>query len=101
MRKPTRLKYGEGRCCWGRVSDRGTQQDRRGSDDGMYAREPDATREASHGCLCSKPDTCEGAFGPREVAERSVVPVTPSNIGRGKGPQFKGNVGSRKNRRLA
>ena len=92
MREPTRLKYGEGRRCWGRESDRRTQRNRRGSDDGMYARGPSATREASRGGLCSQPNTREGAFGPREVAERPVVPKKPGNAGGGKGPQFKGSV---------
>ena len=34
----------------------------------------------------------EGQTGPYGVAERPVVLEKPSNVGRGKGPQFKVNV---------
>ena len=54
-------------------------------------------RRAQHGKpLCviwgDQPNTREGAFGRIGVAERLVVPWKPSNVGGGKGPQFKTNV---------
>ena len=38
------------------------------------------------------PDPARGV--PPGVAERPVVPLTPGNSGRGKGPQFKANARS-------
>src|SRR4051795_4749783 len=37
----------------------------------------------------SQPDAREGQAGPPGVADRPVVPRTPGNAGRGKGPEFK------------
>jgi hypothetical protein len=39
-----------------------------------------------------QPDAREGQAGPGGVADRSVVPRTPGNSGRGKGPEFKISV---------
>src|SRR6516165_3851634 len=41
-----------------------------------------------------QPDAREGEAGPPGVAERPVVPPTPGNSGRGKGPRFKVNATS-------
>src|SRR5207249_7113653 len=40
----------------------------------------------------SQPDAREGQAGLPGVAERPVVPTTPGNAGRGKGPWFKVNA---------
>src|SRR3954464_2771605 len=40
----------------------------------------------------SQPDAREGQAGPTGVADRPVVPRTPGNAGRGKGPEFKTSV---------
>src|SRR6478752_8863734 len=40
----------------------------------------------------SQPDAREGQAGPPGVADRPVVPRTPGNAGRGKGPEFKTNA---------
>jgi hypothetical protein len=53
-------------------------------------RRPDATREAP--AVIAGVDqlaTRERWAGPSGVAERSVVPTKPSNVGGGKGPQLK------------
>jgi len=39
-----------------------------------------------------QPDAREGQAGPGGVADRPVVPPTPGNAGRGKGPEFKTSV---------
>jgi len=39
-----------------------------------------------------QPDAREGQAGPGGVADRPVVPPTPGNSGRGKGPEFKTSV---------
>jgi hypothetical protein len=53
-------------------------------------RRPDATRETSSGDRTSDQlATGERWAGPREVAERLVVPTKPGNAGGGKGPQLK------------
>ena len=41
-----------------------------------------------------QPAAREGRAGPRRAAERPVVPTTPRNGGRGKGPQLKASAGS-------
>src|ERR1700751_4210485 len=41
-----------------------------------------------------QPDAREGPAGRPGVAERPVVPLTPGNSGRGKGPWFKVNATS-------
>jgi hypothetical protein len=93
MRKPTRLRNGEGRrrepSAWpgllgksGRIS-----RFRRGSGDSMHAQgeatqhgKPDAVRARD-----PQLDSREGQAGPRGVAERPVVPLKPGNAGGGKG----------------
>jgi hypothetical protein len=57
-------------------------------------RGPDATREAHDGDRPDQPATRERQAGLSGVAERPVIPVTPGNAGRGKGPQLKGDVRS-------
>ena len=68
----------------------------RGNDDGMSVHgdptqhgKPQAVRVRD-----PQPDAREGQAGPPGVAERPVVPLTPGNSGRGKGPQFKANARS-------
>jgi hypothetical protein len=39
-----------------------------------------------------RPDAREGQAGPAGVTDRLVVPPTPGNSGRGKGPEFKISV---------
>jgi hypothetical protein len=58
-------------------------------------RGPDATREAP-AVILNKDQlaTRESQAGPCGVAERSVVPMKPSNSGGGKRPQLKGNARS-------
>jgi hypothetical protein len=65
-----------------------TQRSHRGNDDGMSGLgdpkqhgKPHAVRDRD-----SQPDAREGQAGPLGVAERSAVPPTPGNSGRGKGP---------------
>ena len=56
-------------------------------------RRPHATREApSVEARDLQPALREDQAGPNGVAERSVVPMTPGNAGRGKGPQFKASA---------
>ena len=79
-----------------------SQRFRRGTGDSMYA-QGDHTQ---HG----KPDTVaardrqriarEGQIRPCRVADRPVVPMTPSNAGRGKGPWFKASARRSENRRI-
>ncbi len=67
---------------------------RRGSGDGMHV----LGDLAQHGNPRSvegrdfQPDAREGQAGLGGVADRPVVPLTPGNAGRGKGPWFKANV---------
>ena len=39
-----------------------------------------------------QPDSREGQAGPPGVTDRSAVPRTPGNAGRGKGPEFKASA---------
>ncbi len=59
---------------------------RRGSDDGMYTRNTHATREALSCGVDDQLDAREGQARQDGVAERSVLPRKPSNVGGGKGP---------------
>jgi hypothetical protein len=53
-------------------------------------RRPDATREAPAVIVFrDQLATRERQAGPCGVAERSVVPLKPGNVGGGKGPQLK------------
>ena len=54
-------------------------------------RRPDATRETPAVIVMNKDQlaTRERWAGPCGVAERLVVPMKPSNVGGGKGPQLK------------
>jgi hypothetical protein len=45
-----------------------------------------------------QPDAREGWAGRPGVAERFAVPLKPSNVGGGKGPQFKTNAASSEGR---
>jgi len=87
MRRPTRLKSGEGRRLQ-RVRATESWGLRRGIDAGMQAegigagtREALAVRKRE-----PQPTTREGEVGPSRVAERPVVPRKPGNAGGGKGP---------------
>ena len=71
-----------------------TQRSHRGNDNDMFEWEdpklhgkPQAARARD-----PQPDAREGLAGPLGVAERPVVPSTPGNAGRGKGPWFKVNA---------
>jgi hypothetical protein len=71
-----------------------TQRSHRGNDDGMSGLgdpkqhgKPQAVRGRD-----LQPDAREGQAGSLGVAERPVVPPTPGNFGRGKGPWFKVNA---------
>jgi hypothetical protein len=71
-----------------------TQRSHRGNDDGMSGwgdpkqhGKPQAVRARD-----PQPDAREGQAGPRGVAERPVVPSTPGNSGREKGPWFQVDV---------
>ena len=60
----------------------------RGNDDGMSVHE-DSTQHGKPQAVRVRdpqPDAREGQAGPPGVAERPVVPLTPGNSGRGKGP---------------
>jgi hypothetical protein len=71
-----------------------TQRSHRGNDDGMSGLgdpkqhgKPQLARARD-----PQPDAREGQAGPPGAAERPVVPTTPGNSGRGKGPWFKVNA---------
>src|SRR5208282_2563724 len=68
----------------------------RGNDDGMSVH-GDPTQHGKPQAVRARdpqPDAREGQAGPPGVAERPVVPLTPGNSGRGKGPWFKANARS-------
>ncbi len=93
MRKPTRLRFGEGRRppdpmsdirledSAGVVTSACMQEEVVWNTGNPYGRELD-----------SQPGPREGQTGPFRVAERLVVPEMPGNAGGGKGPQFRVNV---------
>jgi hypothetical protein len=78
----------------GRPMSDSTQRSHRGIGNGM----PTHGRPLQHGKPLSaeardlQPDAREGQAGPGGVADRPVVPPTPGNAGRGKGPEFKTSV---------
>ena len=82
----------------GRSTSDPTQRSHRGNDDDM----PGLGDPKQHGkphvvrARDPQPEAREGQAGPFGVAERSVLPLTPGNAGRGKGPWFK--VNARRNR---
>jgi len=60
---------------------------------------PAATREAPAVVMrVDQPTARESQAGPYGVAERSVLPMKPSNVGRGKGPQLKTDARSNEGR---
>jgi len=63
---------------------------------GTQEEDSNATRETLVGDWprTSQPDAREGQTGPARESERFVVPLKPSNVGGGKGPQFKTSVES-------
>jgi hypothetical protein len=71
-----------------------TQRSHRGSGNGM----PTHGRYLQHGkphtaeARDLQPNAREGQVGPGGVADRLVIPWTPGNSGRGKGPEFKTSV---------
>ena len=71
-----------------------TRRSHRGNGNGMSTH----GRHLQHGKPHSaeardlQPDAREGQAGPGGVADRPVVPRTPGNAGRGKGPEFKTSV---------
>jgi hypothetical protein len=69
----------------------------RGISDGMQAKGTRGnTGSPSGGCNTDQLAARERQAGPYGVAERLVRPKKPSNVGRGKGPQLKGNARSDK-----
>src|SRR5213078_388182 len=58
----------------------------------MHTRKAHATREAPSVVRDGQPDARERRSGRRGVTERFVLPLKPSNVGGGKGPQFKTNA---------
>lgn len=71
-----------------------TQRSHRGKGNGMSTQ----GKHTQHGkplmaeARDLQPDAREGQAGPGGVADRPVVPRTPGNSGRGKGPEFKISV---------
>ena len=71
-----------------------TQRSHRGNGNGMSTQ----GRRLQHGKPLAveardlQPDAREGQAGLPGVADRPVVPPTPGNAGRGKGPEFKISV---------
>ncbi|AGA25573.1 hypothetical protein Sinac_6833 [Singulisphaera acidiphila DSM 18658] len=71
-----------------------TQRSHRGNGNGMSTN----GRRLQHGkphlaeARDLQPDAREGLAGPTGVADRPVLPWTPGNAGRGKGPEFKTSV---------
>ncbi len=71
-----------------------SQRSHRGSGDGMSTQ----GKLLQHGkpqtveARDLQPDSREGQAGPIGVTDRSAVPRTPGNAGRGKGPEFKTSV---------
>ena len=102
MRKPTRLRYGEGRRRPGETSDM-----RSGGSAGVVTsacthRKSFGTREAlTVGRRALQPRPRERQVGPSWVAERPVVPEKPGNAGGGKGPWVRVSVDGVRARRLA
>ncbi len=102
MRKPTRLRYGEGRCPLGEKSD-----SRLGGSAGVVT--PACMQEEvvwNTGSPCGggrdlQPVAREGQTGPWRVAERPVVLRKPGNAGGGKGPWFRVSVAKVGTRRVA
>ena len=96
MRRPTRspfrgrlIRLGERAkqgpsCCAGVVATACTQGKR-----AQHGKPQDVVRD-------DQPDACEGQAGRPGVTERFVLPLKPSNVGGGKGPQFKTNAASSK-----
>ena len=98
MWEPTRRENGEGRCHWGTGGhtprSNANQWSHRGIGDGMSAH-GDPTQHGKPRAVEARdlqPDAREGQAGPGGVADRPVLPRTPGNAGRGKGPEFKISV---------
>ena len=102
MRKPTPLRYGEGRRSPGQTSD-----NRLGSCAGVVT--PACMQEEvvwNTGSPCGgerdlQPEPRERQAGPLRVAERPVVVKKPGNSGGAKGPWFRVNVVENGARRVA
>jgi len=101
MRKPTRLRFGEGRRRWG------SERHPPSGSAGVMAMACMQGKQAQHGKPRtvgpreSQPATREGQAGPDGVAERPVVPMKPGNAGGGKGPWFKKTLEAARAGRLA
>ena len=71
----------------------------RGNGDGKQAKLTSSNTGSPSGDRgCDQPTARESQAGPYGVAERSVLPMKPSNVGRGKGPQLKTDARSNKGR---
>ena len=71
-----------------------TQRSHRGIGNGMstHGRRLQHGKPPSAEARDLPPDAREGQAGPGGVADRPVVPRTPGNAGRGKGPEFQISV---------
>jgi hypothetical protein len=71
-----------------------SQRSHRGSGDGMLTHGNSMQHEKPRSVKVRdlQPDSREGSAGLVGVADRLVVPWTPGNAGRGKGPEFKMSV---------
>ena len=102
MRKPTHLRFGEGRCPSGETSDR-RRMDSAGVVTSACMQE-EVVRNTGSPCGGERdpqPVPREGQAGPLRVAERPVVVKKPGNSGGAKGPWFRVSVDGDGARRVA
>jgi hypothetical protein len=102
MRKPTRLRFGEGRRLPGQTSD-SRLEDSAGVVTSACMEEEVARNTGSPlgGERDRQPEPRERPAGPLRVAERPVVVRKPGNAGGAKGPRFRVSVVGDRARRLA
>ena len=102
LRKPTRLRFGEGRGRRSETSDRRSGDSAGVVTSACMRRKSFGTREAlTVERRALQPRPRERQVGPFWVAERLVVPVKPGNSGGGKEPWVRVSVDAVRARRLA